>query len=124
MLQHLAFVNFGLEASVLRISATDFAEITAPKQDIPGPNSNPSKAEKMRSFELPERFKDPDSSDLNKLRRINIFMAIECDDDTVWLFLDFARLIRFHIVSRGRPWTANCLQADSLVSLRRKMDKL
>ncbi|KAI0083573.1 hypothetical protein BDY19DRAFT_977432 [Irpex rosettiformis] len=112
---HLVFINFGLEANVMRVSSEDYALLANPSQDVPGPNKNKGKAQKMRSFAIPDKFKATGSSKPGELRRLNIFLAIPCSDDTVWLFVDHVRLIRFHVFSCGIPWSAKDVQPQSKV---------
>ena len=69
----------------------------------------------MRSFAIPNEFKDIDSAQYDELRRLNVFFALECTDGNVWLFVDHVRLIRFHIISRGEQWTAEDLHVTSPV---------
>lgn len=99
----------------MRVSSEDYAELANPSQDVPGSNKTKSKAQKMRSFAIPERYKASKSSKPAELRRLNIFLAIPCSDGMVWLFVDHVRLIRFHVISRGVPWTSEDLQPHSEV---------
>lgn len=116
LLQHLVFVNFGLEANVLPVSSDDYAAFAAQSQDVPGPNKSKQKAKKMRSFAVPDQYKEDKSTKPAALRHLNIFLAIACSDGTAWLFVDHVRLIRFHVVSRAQPWTAKDLELESPVS--------
>ena len=109
-------MNFGLEANVLPVSSQDYAAFAAPSQDIPGTNKSKQKANKMRSFAVPDQYKEDKSTNADNLRRLNIFLAVVGSDGMVWLFVDHVRLIRFHVVSRGSPWTAQDLEPQSPVS--------
>lgn len=95
---------------MVKVSKDQYAELTAPTQDMPGPNADPLVAEQMRSFLLPDSFKDKQSRNYDEDRCLNLFMAIRCSNDHVYLFCDHARLIRIEVYSRGEPWTANDLR--------------
>lgn len=101
----------------MKVTASDFHSLTAHSQDVPGPNKDVKKGSKMRSFAIPNQFKDSNIPSGDELRRLNILFALECTDDNVWLFVDHVRLIRFHIVSRGHVWNADDLEATSPVSI-------
>lgn len=116
-LQHLIFVNFGLEASVVKVTADQYAQMAHPSRDVPGPNKNKEAAARMRSFSVPNTFKDPNSPKPTADRHLNIMMALQCNNGDVWLFIDHTRLMRFEVHSRGTDWTAKDLFLDSDVSL-------
>ncbi|EMD39381.1 hypothetical protein CERSUDRAFT_47298, partial [Gelatoporia subvermispora B] len=101
--------HFGLEAIMLCVSLEDFLALTA--KDCPGPSKDKTRAAKMRSFRVPERFYVPGSVDGGD-RRINIFAAIVCDD-CAFIALDFSRMIHMHVISLDRFWTADDLQPGS-----------
>ncbi|KAI0336961.1 hypothetical protein BDW22DRAFT_1433702 [Trametopsis cervina] len=113
---YLVLVNFGLEANVMSVTAAQYLAVAARSQDVDGPSQTKSKAKKMRSFLVPDQFKDPQSHRPEETRRLNIFLAIECSDDNVWLFVDHSRLIRFHVISRGKQWTTADVEENSPVS--------
>lgn len=102
------------DGNVMSVSTADYRAIAARSQDIPGADGEDP--EQQRSFAIPDQYKDPQSAHPEALRHLNIFLALECSDDTVWLFVDHTRLIRFHVVSRGLPWTAADLNPDSQVT--------
>ncbi|KAI0681756.1 hypothetical protein BC835DRAFT_1425269 [Cytidiella melzeri] len=114
---HLVFVNFGLEASVMKVTANDFEKIAGRSQDIEGPNSDQDKASQMRSFAIPDGYKDPMSVNPDALSRLNIFLVLECSNGDVWLFVDHVRLIRFEVHSRHTEWEAEDLALASEVWL-------
>ena len=68
----------------------------------------------MRSWLLPLRFNEEGSRDAGKERKISFPLAVVSDED-VWLFVDFARLITFHVISQDRPWTFQDLTPGSEV---------
>lgn len=81
---------------------------------MPGPNANKTKASKLRTFLLPERFIEPGTSQRKK-RTINILAAI-VGSNFVWALVDFSRLTQFHVVSRTRQFDASDLRPGSEVS--------
>jgi hypothetical protein len=109
--KHAIVISLGLESHVMGMSLRDFEDITA--NDIPGPNSNGSKANKLRSFIVPDRFRVAGSSPKEK-RTVNIMAAFVCED-YVWAIVDFARLVRIHVISRSELWTAQDFFVSSLV---------
>ncbi|KAI0772214.1 hypothetical protein BC629DRAFT_1702289 [Irpex lacteus] len=112
---HLWLVDFMTDGNVMSVSTADYRAIAARSQDVPGTGGEDDDTEQPRSFAIPDQYKDPQSAHPEALRRLNIFFAFECSDDTVWLFVDHTRLIRFHVFSRGVPWTAADLNPDSQI---------
>jgi hypothetical protein len=80
---------------------------------IPGPNSDRRKAELLRTFTIPNEFSEDNSSPSN--RTVNIFAAW-ISKDYVWVLVDFARLVRLHVISRDQVWTKADLDPASFVS--------
>lgn len=74
------------------------------QNDIPGPNEDPERADKVRSFVIPPRFTVKNSSP-NTLRTINILAAF-VSPNWAWAIVDFVRLGRIHIISRDQVYTA------------------
>ncbi|KAH7911440.1 hypothetical protein BJ138DRAFT_1113204 [Hygrophoropsis aurantiaca] len=108
---HLVTISLGLEANIIGMSATDFNEII--KDDQPGPNKNRTKAQKLRTFPLPQRFYDPGTSP-NTKRTVNIFMAFISERaNYVWVLVDFARIVRMNVISRERHWCSSDLLPGS-----------
>lgn len=89
----------------------DFWEIY--NNDSAGPNLNKAKAEKLRTFIIPHRFAEP-GSPASEPRTVNIFAAIVCKD-IVWVIMDFARLIRLHVISLQVFWKEDDIQPRSKV---------
>lgn len=110
-------VNFGLEATVLRVTREDYAMLAAPSQDRPGRNKDGEIADQMRSFLVPDNFKEPGSKKVDRDRFINIMFALECSNGDVWLFIDHSRLMRFEVHSRGEDWTEDDVQLESEVGV-------
>jgi hypothetical protein len=84
------------------------------KHDIPGPNEDFEKAEKIRTFVIPEHLIEPGSSS-GRPRRIKIFAAF-LSKDWVYVLTDFSGLARMHFVSKDLPWTSQDLAVGSHVS--------
>ena len=110
------------------MTAAQFTVLTS--QDVDGPmtgakpNDTPSitavrkdRARKMRSFLVPSQFKDAQSKNPNADRTVNVFLAVACSDGLVWVLIDFARLVKYQVISRAKPWSANDLDAKSTVCL-------
>ncbi|RDB24436.1 hypothetical protein Hypma_008475 [Hypsizygus marmoreus] len=106
---HALVVNFAVDASIIGMPVSVYDEIIS--QVIPGPNLSPKRAEIVRSFVIPERFKVEGSSPVTP-RTINIFAAF-ISDDWVWTICDSTRLVRMHIISRDQPWKAEDFELNS-----------
>lgn len=106
-------IHFGLEAHIVGMSRADYDEIIS--RDVPGSNSDEAKASLLRSFHMPERFTEPDSSNPDEPRTVNIFAAF-VSDFGVLVIIDFSRLVRLHVISRNMPWTASDFLPSSPVS--------
>ncbi|KAF8055810.1 hypothetical protein FPV67DRAFT_1788202 [Lyophyllum atratum] len=100
---HCVTISFGLEASLLEMSRKNFDDLFA--NDCPGPNKDRSKSEKLRQFEMPPEFIEPGTSTKTK-RYVRMFLAF-VSDHSVWVLMDFARLVRFHVWSRTVPFMAH-----------------
>jgi hypothetical protein len=96
-------VHFALEGTLSLIPVADFQEITS--SCCPGPNSDKAKAARLRSFLLPEKFKEPGSQEGS--RTINIFAAIVMKEKAI-IITGFSRMVRIHVISR----TQNFLDFD------------
>jgi hypothetical protein len=101
----------GLEGHIFGMNLLDFLEII--RNDIPGPNDDPEKAEQIRTFILPDRFIVPGSSD-RRPRTIKIFAAF-ISADWVYVLSDFSGLARTHVKSKDTPWTREDLAVGSKV---------
>ena len=81
-----------------------------------GPNADQSKAKCLRSFVIPadivelEAYQNKACPDRTQL--INIFGGIKCQDSS-FIVVDFARLVRFTIISLGRHWQEEDFSPDS-----------
>ena len=110
--QHALCVSLGLEAHVFGMSREDFFEIVT--KDIPGPNGDASKAEKIRTFLIPECLIVPNSSS-TRPRTIKIFAAF-ISSDWVYVLSDFAGLVRMSVRSKQSPWNQDDLAPTSKVN--------
>jgi hypothetical protein len=110
--QHALCVSLGLEAHIFGMTREDFFEIIT--KDIPGPNEDATKAEKIRTFLIPERLIVPNSSS-TRPRTIKIFAAF-ISSDWVYVLSDFAGLVRMSVRSKQSPWTQGDLAPTSMVS--------
>lgn len=75
------------------------------RNDIPGPNENPERAEMIRSFLIPPRFTVPNSSPIEP-RTINILAAF-VSPTWAWALVDYARLGRTQAISQDVIYTAD-----------------
>lgn len=79
----------------------------------PGPNEDSEKAQLLRSFQVPSRFIEDHSSSSD--RTVNIFAAW-VSDDYAWVLVDFARIVRFHVLSCDAIWQRSKLSPKSPLS--------
>lgn len=101
---HVMVVCFALETCIIGMSPQDYKEIIS--NDIPGPNPDPEKAEHLRTFQIPERLIQTNSSP--KERTIKIVAAF-VSDHWVWTVNDWTSLVRLYIYSTDGIWTAEQL---------------
>ena len=104
-------ISFGLEAHLLNMPSEVFWEIVA--CDIPGSNPDESKAERMRTFIIPDRFIVQGSSP-NQPRTIRILAAFVSREHVIVL-CDFCGLARMHVESKNVPWTEKDFEVGSEV---------
>lgn len=108
--QHAVTFHFGLEAHIIGMPRTVYNEIVA--SEIPS-----LRAEHVRSFVIPSRFTEPNSSPVNP-RTINILAAF-VSPSWAWTFVDFSRLGRFHVQSRDAVYEASEFDCSSYVSFKK-----
>jgi hypothetical protein len=89
---------------------SDFYEII--KNDVAGPNPDPTKAEKIRTFLIPKRLIVPGSS--NTPRHIKILAAF-ISAEWVHVLSDFTGLARMSVKSKQTPWTSDDLSPGTTV---------
>jgi hypothetical protein len=109
--QHALCISLGLEAHVFGMTPEDFFDIAA--QDIPGPNLDTTKADKIRTFLIPERLIVPNSSS-RRPRTIKMFAAF-ISAEWVHVLSDFSGLVRMFVRSKQSPWTYGDLTPESEV---------
>ena len=83
-------------------------------KDTAGPNKDATKAEKIRTFLIPERLVVPNSSS-RRPRTIKIFVAL-ISSDWVYVISDFSGLVRMFVQSKQSLWTEDDLAPGSKVS--------
>ena len=107
--KHALVINFGLEGHITSMTCSDFNEITS--NSIPGPNT--ANRELIQSFVIPEQLITPGSSPLHP-QTVNILAAFGAEEWTWWV-VDFACLVRMHVISHDRAWEESDLHINSLV---------
>ena len=108
--QHILVIHFGLEGNLRLVPNADLFEITSVSQ--PGPNRNAAKAQRLRTFPLPDRFVTPHSQD--KGRAVNILAAVIMEEISI-IVCDFCRITRLHVISSTRIFDAPDLLVGSKV---------
>lgn len=94
-------ISFGLESHIFGMKPDLFWKIIS--NDVPGPNVDPAKAERVRTFLIPEEYIVEGSSP-RRPRTVKIFAAI-VSDKWVLVLTDFVGLVRMHIKSQDAIWT-------------------
>lgn len=117
--KHAVTISFGLEAHVMGMTRACYDEIVA--TSVPG--SNAINGYRQHSFPVPRRFNEPWSSNPDKERTVNIFLAW-VSHTWVWALVDFSRLVKFHVVTRALPWLSSYLLPGSQVSIAVSYDNL
>lgn len=108
--QHAITVSFGLEAHIMGMTKACFDEIVS--TSITG--SNVDRGDRQHSFLVPRRFNEESSSNPDKPRTVNIFLAW-VSQSWVWALVDFSRLVRFQVVSRDKHWSLDDMIPASTV---------
>lgn len=105
-------ISFGLEAYLRTMTPEVFWQII--KCDCPGPNKDIEKAEKMRTFVIPDKFTVEGSfrADLSQTIRI---LAAFVSKKYVVVLCDFCGLARMHVESRDVPWTKQDFEVGTQV---------
>jgi len=109
--KHAVSISFALESHLMGMKRAIFDKLI--RNCIAGPNSDRRKAELLRTFTIPDELIEDNSSPSNCT--VNIFAAW-ISKDYVWVLVDFARLVRLHVISRDRVWTKADLNPASSVS--------
>ncbi|KAJ7726999.1 hypothetical protein DFH07DRAFT_945938 [Mycena maculata] len=99
---HALVCHFGLEGNLTPMSLDDFRLLT--RACVPGPNEDPDKAEIMRSFVLPKKFKNHAARKEKKLATVNVMAAVVTEEQA-FVVSDFNRLTRLYVAWREHFWT-------------------
>jgi hypothetical protein len=111
--QHCVIISFGLEGHMMGMPRSVYEEITA--TDKPGPNKQASKAEKLRVYPIPEKYRVMGSSPKKGERTLYFYLAV-ISPTYVYVLEDFARLARLWWKSRTRKWLPEDITTDGSVS--------
>lgn len=111
-IQHCNCLHFGLQADIRSMELRFWPGTVS--TCVPGPNDDPHKAECMRSFVIPPELYEKGSREDGEPRLINIFAALVCQD-RVFVISDTDRIVRMHVTSLNRHWTADDLKPGSEV---------
>jgi hypothetical protein len=104
-------ISFGLESHVFGMKPDLFWKIIL--NDVAGPNKDPAKSERVRTFIIPDEY-IVDGSSPRYPRTVKIFAAF-VSKDWVFVLTDFAGLVRMHIKSQKAIWTRQDFAVGSLV---------
>ncbi|KAF9049376.1 hypothetical protein BDZ89DRAFT_1057739 [Hymenopellis radicata] len=107
---HCMTIHWGLEAQLIVVTVEQLQELIT--CDTPGPNLDRKKAQRLRSFRVPEHFRELHSNPSTKDRLLTV-MAAFVGVKHAFLIVDHSRLVRFHIQSRNEVWTAEDLSPNS-----------
>ncbi|KAJ6494111.1 hypothetical protein C8R47DRAFT_1318939 [Mycena vitilis] len=110
---HTLVCHLGLEGNINPMSLEDFRTIVDPLRCIPGANADPEKASKMRSFDLPDEFREPGARELEDITVV-VLAAIVTPKLAI-VISDFNRLTRLHVVSSSCKFSSEDLQPKSNV---------
>ncbi|KAF7969568.1 hypothetical protein HWV62_26931 [Athelia sp. TMB] len=104
---HATVISFALEAHLMGMKRIDYDEIIS--ASVPG--SDADRGHLHHGFVVPERFREPNSSPTQS-RTVNIFLAW-VSEEWVWALVDFARLVRFYVISRDARWSREDITPSS-----------
>ncbi|KAI0348878.1 hypothetical protein OH77DRAFT_1374560, partial [Trametes cingulata] len=113
---HAVRVHFGLEGTMVILPTSSFKDMLL--QSCPGNNEDPEVAEIMRSYRIPSIPTEliiPEARDREE-QKLAIFAAFVGEEDTIAL-VDHNRLLRLHVLSISREWTAADLQRSSPLTI-------
>ncbi|KAI0354351.1 hypothetical protein OH77DRAFT_492536 [Trametes cingulata] len=106
---HAVRAHFGLEGTLVILPTPSFNEMLL--HSCPGNNTDPEVAKTMRSYRVPTELIVPEARDREQ-QKLAVFAAFIGEEDTIAL-VDHNRLLRLHILSISREWTAADLQRSS-----------
>ncbi|KAK6977367.1 hypothetical protein R3P38DRAFT_3124693 [Favolaschia claudopus] len=107
---HVVVCHLGLEATIIPMRVVDYRSLVAPWNCIDGPNEDCDKAALMRSFVLPERFRDRARHLEDPI--VNVFAAV-VTANTAFVICDSSRLIRLCVLSSSALVTQDDLLPGS-----------
>ncbi|KAH9853346.1 hypothetical protein C2E23DRAFT_728878 [Lenzites betulinus] len=108
---HAVRCHFGLEGTVILMPTTAYMKLVS--QDCPGSSKDRSRANAMRRFVVPPELTTPGARKMTeKSQAMAVFAAFVGEEDTVAI-VDHNRLVRLHIMSLSRAWTATDLEPCS-----------
>ncbi|KAK7054100.1 hypothetical protein R3P38DRAFT_2854659 [Favolaschia claudopus] len=93
---HALVCHFSLEGNIRGMARSDYEEMVA--VSVPGNNPNKAKAQRLRSFVMPDRFVEAGARKKNKLYKVNILAAIVMEKHA-FIVTDFSRMTQLHVVS-------------------------
>ncbi|KAK6972010.1 hypothetical protein R3P38DRAFT_2585545, partial [Favolaschia claudopus] len=102
----------GLEGSILVMTRSDYEEVTS--VCVPGNNPNKSKAARLRSFLVPERFVEPGARLKDEDFKVNILAAVVMETHAI-VVIDYSRIAQIHVVSSARKFEKADLRPGSEV---------
>ncbi|KAK6980542.1 hypothetical protein R3P38DRAFT_3118132 [Favolaschia claudopus] len=98
---HALVCRLGLEGSILVMTRSDYEEVTS--VCVPGNNPNKSKAARLRSFLVPERFVEPGARLKDEDFKVNILAAVVMETHAIVI----------HVVSSARKFEKADLRPGS-----------
>ncbi|KAK7015047.1 hypothetical protein R3P38DRAFT_2999205 [Favolaschia claudopus] len=97
---HALVCHFSLEGNIRGMARSDYDEMVA--VSVPGNNPNKAKAQRLRSFVMPDRFVEPGARKKNKLYKVNILAAIVMEKHAFILHVvSSAVLLQWNDLRRG-----------------------
>ncbi|CDO77527.1 hypothetical protein BN946_scf184912.g26 [Trametes cinnabarina] len=103
--QHAVRVHFGLEGTMAVIPTEAFMDMIS--RDCPGSNKDKKKAASMRSFIVPEQLTVRGARSTAGMGPTMVIFAALVGKEHTLVMVDHNRLLRIHLMSRSKPWTAD-----------------
>ncbi|KAJ7453319.1 hypothetical protein B0H11DRAFT_2288366 [Mycena galericulata] len=108
---HALVCHLGLEGNITPMDLDDFNLLVS--QCVPGPNDDPEKAEQMRCFVLPAKFREP-TARAQEESTVTVLAAI-VTAHKAFVISDFNRITRLHVVSSSRKFTEQDIRPKSVM---------
>lgn len=112
---HALVICFALETSIIGMTLENYRRIVS--NDIPGPNSDESKAEDLRTFLIPDDLVVDHSAKKKGPPRTIKIVAAFVTDDWVWTINDWTTLVRLYVFSKDITWNDDLISPGTQVSL-------